>query len=75
MGWAPFGLVMMDPPYERGLVGPTLEWLVSKRLVAPGGWVVVEHSHKEEMPSNLQNLRVIRTKAFNETMISLLESG
>lgn len=74
-GWAPFDVVLMDPPYERGLVRPALEWLAGKGLVVPGGWVIVEHSVKEEMPSNLQNLSVIRTKVFNETIVSFLESG
>ncbi|HLS90269.1 MAG TPA: 16S rRNA (guanine(966)-N(2))-methyltransferase RsmD [Limnochordia bacterium] len=73
--WLPFDLVLMDPPYEAGLVAPTLEWLVRDRLVKPGGWVVVEHSVKEEIPSRLQNLSLIRTKAFGETLVTFLESG
>jgi len=73
--WPPFDLVLMDPPYEEGLVAPTLEWLVRDRLVKAGGWVVVEHSAKEEIPSRLQNLSLIRTKAFGETLVTFLESG
>lgn len=74
-GWSSFDLVLMDPPYEEGLAEPTLQWLVRDGLVRAGGWVVVEHSAKEEIPSNLQNLSLIRTKVFGETILSFLESG
>src|SRR5690606_41492160 len=73
--WPPFDLVWMAPPYEEGLVAPTLEWLVRDRLVKAGGWVVVEHSAKEEIPSRLQDLSLIRTKAFGETLATVVESG
>lgn len=74
-GWAPFDLVFMDPPYGRGLVLPALEWLVGQALVRRGGWVVVEHGAKEEMPSKLKNLTVVRAKTFGDTAVSVLESG
>jgi len=70
-----FDLVLLDPPYDRGLVRPALEWLAANRLVAPGGWVVVERSAREEMPSNLENLALIREKPYHETIVSFLESG
>lgn len=74
-GFDRFDLVFLDPPYERGLVRPALEWLSANRLVAPGGWVVVERSAREEIPSDLENLGLIREKAYNETIVSFLESG
>lgn len=74
-GWAPFDLVFMDPPYERGLALPALQWLADEGLVRAGGWVVVEHGSKEEMPSKLKNLTVFRRKPFGESVVSFLESG
>lgn len=74
-GFDRFDLVLMDPPYEQGLIAPALQWLTANRLVVPGGWVVVERSAREEIPSGLENLGVIREKTYHETVVSILESG
>ena len=69
----PYDLVFMDPPYDRGLVAPTLAWLAGSGLLAPGARLVVEHSAKEEIPSGLKNVRLLRQERFGETRISFLE--
>jgi 16S rRNA (guanine966-N2)-methyltransferase len=43
----PFDLVLVDPPYRAGLADPVLDALAVRRLVAPGGVVVVEHARVE----------------------------
>ncbi len=43
----PFDLVLVDPPYRAGLADPVLDALAARRLVAPGGAVLVEHARVE----------------------------
>jgi 16S rRNA (guanine(966)-N(2))-methyltransferase RsmD len=45
----PFDLVLVDPPYRAGLVAPVLEMLADRSLVAPGGFVLIEHACREHV--------------------------
>jgi 16S rRNA (guanine966-N2)-methyltransferase len=44
-----FDLVLVDPPYRAGLVAPVLEVLVARALVAPDGFVLIEHARAEPL--------------------------
>ncbi len=66
-----FDLVFVDPPYDKGLVAPSLKEVFEHRLVKEGGEVVVEHSPREEIPENdLWRLRDQRK--YGQTYISFL---
>jgi 16S rRNA (guanine966-N2)-methyltransferase len=45
---APFELVFVDPPYDKGLIDPTLKSLATNKLIDAQSWVVVEHSPREK---------------------------
>ena len=69
-----FDLVLIDPPYRSGLVQPTLESLIALELVAPGGWVLVEHARDESVePVGVLERTLVRH--YGSTAISLLSSG
>lgn len=71
-----FALILMDPPYEQGLVVPTLQALSRARLCAPGGLVVVEHGYREEIPAIVENFSRTRQEVYKDTRVSFLsESG
>jgi len=44
-----FDLVLVDPPYREGLVAPVLEVLAARALVAPDGFVLIEHARAETL--------------------------
>jgi len=46
---ARFDLVLIDPPYRNGLVGPVLDLLTARALVADGGFVLVERARTEAL--------------------------
>ena len=60
----PANLILMDPPYDKGLVTPTLEGLIAQGALAPGCVVVVELGPKEEIsvPDGLSQIREITSK-------------
>lgn len=70
--FAPFDLIFIDPPYNRGLVLPTLAWIDEANVCAPEATVVVEHSPLEEIPPTLQNLKPFRERTFSESRLTLL---
>ena len=67
-----FDLVFMDPPYDRGLVAPSLEtWLGSKAL-APGALVVVEHACTEVIAPPAPPWKVADQRRYGKTVVSFL---
>ena len=68
---APFNLAFLDPPYDKGLAGPTLAGLVEGNWLAHGALVVVEESAQAEIGAPA-SLRVIDERIQGETKVSIL---
>lgn len=66
-----FGGVLLDPPYGRGLVQPTLAELGRLRLVSPGGWVVAEHSADEPVGEAHGDLRLTDARRYGKTALAI----
>lgn len=66
-----YDLIFVDPPYGKGLAALTLDHLGRANLLAPTGRVAVEHSAKEEMQEDAQNLTLVRRNHYGDTCISL----
>ena len=65
----PFDIVFLDPPYRAG-AQQALEALFSKRLIAEGGQVVVEHAWKEP-PTAMEGLfSCADTRKYGDTGLS-----
>lgn len=43
----PFDLILLDPPYLRGVAEITIEQIADSKILSPGGVVVLEHSSRE----------------------------
>ena len=68
-----FDLVFVDPPYEHGLVKPTLHLLDRAECMAERGWVVVEHSLVETLPETVEGFRRIDQRQHGKTLVSFYE--
>lgn len=66
-----YDVVFVDPPYGQGLVPPVLAALGAGPLVAPGGLVVAHHHHKEPVPDQAGDLRLVRRMQYGEIALSL----
>ncbi|MBE3088041.1 MAG: 16S rRNA (guanine(966)-N(2))-methyltransferase RsmD [Chloroflexi bacterium] len=64
-----FRLVFLDPPYERGLITPTLTALYRSSLLEAGAIIVAEHSLREE--AVVEGLSKIRTYRYGDTALTL----
>ena len=69
-----FGGVFLDPPYEKGLVEATLTALGHSGLVAPSGWVVVEHSTAEAVRPAYGALRLTIDRRYGKTALAIFLS-
>lgn len=73
-GDGPFGGVFLDPPYEKGLLDATLRELGRSGLVAPGGWVIAEHSIAEEVQPAYGPLRLTADRRYGKTALAIFLS-
>jgi len=67
-----YDLVFMDPPYEWGLVGKALDNLHASHSVKPGATLVIEHSHREELPAERAFLEISDQRKYGKTLVSFL---
>lgn len=65
-----FGLVFVDPPYDRGLIGPALDGLVRYNLIDAQSCVIVEHSPREAPVD--KSVTVFDSRKYGQTLVSFL---
>ena len=68
----PFDLIFVDPPYDRGLVVPSLNTIVQEGLLVREGFIIVEHSPREQISGECQ-IKVIDERSYGQTRISFLQ--
>ena len=69
---ARFDGILLDPPYEKGLVDRALAAIAAHTLIRPGGWVMVEH-HIDEPPAAAHGtLRLTQARRYGKTGLALL---
>lgn len=69
---APFDLIFLDPPYDKGLLTPTLEMISDLCLLATDGIVCAEASSKENLPERVGQLQTNVQRRYGATQIFLL---
>jgi 16S rRNA (guanine(966)-N(2))-methyltransferase RsmD len=65
-------LILMDPPYEKGLIEKTLWKLQSQGIYHKDSILVIEHDRRESLPTNLNGWNLIRQRKIGDTLISFL---
>ncbi len=64
-----FGIVLLDPPYEKGLGDKALEALRRSGLLSPDTWVVLECFKKEVIGDSFKPYKLVREKIYGDTKI------
>jgi 16S rRNA (guanine(966)-N(2))-methyltransferase RsmD len=67
-----FDLILMDPPYEKGLIQKTLLKLHSYRIYHEDSILVIEHDRREPIPEMVEGWTLIRQRGIGDTVISFL---
>ncbi len=66
-----FDGVLADPPYGKGYVGWLLRTLATSDILAPGGWIAIEHHSDEALGHHFPPLRLIQSKRYGKTALAL----
>lgn len=67
-----FDLILMDPPYGKGLISKTLTKLNSHRIYHEDSILVIEHDRRESLPNSTGGWNLIRQQRVGDTIISFL---
>jgi 16S rRNA (guanine966-N2)-methyltransferase len=67
-----FDLILMDPPYEKGLIQRTLMKLNSYPIYHKDSILVIEHDRREPLPHIMNGWNLIRERRIGDTVISFL---
>ena len=68
-----FDLILMDPPYAKGLILKTLMKLSSERIYQEDSILIIEHDRREPLPHTIAQWSLIRQKRIGDTVISFLK--
>ncbi len=67
----PVELVLADPPYDKGQVERLVALAGRYQFLAPGGWMVLEHSPRER-PAPEYGLALADRRTYGQTELSFL---
>lgn len=68
-----FDLIFLDPPYGQGLAKNSLLRLGACDILNPSGFVVLEHSKREELPGIEGGLTLYKRKKYGEAFLSIYD--
>ena len=69
-----FDLVFMDPPYNRGIIKPTLLNLHDSGSLGNEACIVVEHSCLEPISETCKEFELIDQRKYGEKLISFMKT-
>ena len=67
-----FDLILMDPPYEKGLIQGTLKKLEIEKIHHDDSILVIEHSRREPLSNISERWNLIRQRPMGDTVISFI---
>jgi 16S rRNA (guanine(966)-N(2))-methyltransferase RsmD len=65
-----FDLIFLDPPYDKGLLSPSLELIARGNLLRSAGTVVAEHSAREALQPRYDSLVLNDQRHYGDTRLS-----
>jgi 16S rRNA (guanine966-N2)-methyltransferase len=72
---AAFDVIVVAPPYGRGLQESSVRALGEHSLLAPGGVVVVQRDVREPEPAETHTLRRTRVRPYGRTVFEFFEGA
>ena len=75
LGWQPFDVLFLDPPYQFPDMDKVLISLESARLISKQGLVIYEHFHKTDSPALVGSWTRVREARYGDTAFSFYEAS
>ncbi len=66
-----FDIIFLDPPYHEGLAKKILQMLGVYDILAPNGFIAIQHFKKDGLPAATGYLKLVKEARYGDTMLSL----
>lgn len=67
----PFDIILLDPPYNKGLLDECFRLIAENELLAEDGVIVAEHRREEKMPEELHGFQKQKERRYGIVMLSI----
>jgi len=74
LGWRPFDVLFLDPPYQFSDIDKLLATIEAAQLMTANGLVIYEHFHKTTPPSSVGQWARVRLVRYGDTAFTFYES-
>jgi 16S rRNA (guanine966-N2)-methyltransferase len=68
-----FDIIFLDPPYDEGLAKKTLQMLGGYDILAPNGFIIVQHIKREVFPAELDKLTLFKQARYGDSVLSFYQ--
>jgi len=68
-----FDLIFIDPPYNRGMIPPTLAHIVALDLAAPKALIVTEHDPSETIDAPSPAWQIVDQRRYGQTNLTFFD--
>jgi len=65
-----FDIIFLDPPYYKDMAKKTLQTLSAYDILAPNGFIVVQHFKKENLPEALGVFILFKQNIYGDSMLT-----
>lgn len=69
---APFDIIFLDPPYNKGYIGLSIDKIYERNLLKDGGIIVAETEKNGEVAEHF-GLDIIKLATYGKTVITVLK--
>ena len=66
-----FDIILLDPPYDQGFLGPAFELIREHDLLAEDGVIVAEHRKEEDLPEEFCGYEKIKERKYGIIKLSI----
>lgn len=70
-----YDIVLVDAPYSDSFLLDIMGDLFSSHLIGAGSTVVVQHSSRQPMPTELKRFHLIKGRHYGDTCLSIYQRG
>ena len=68
-----FDIILLDPPYRKGLEVEAIKLALKLYLPAEGGVIVAEHAADDILPEKIRSFRLIKDKKYGTVGVAVYE--
>lgn len=70
-----FDIIFMDPPYYVAMAKKTLQTLGGYDILAPNGFVIVQHFKRDNLPVSMGDLTLFKESKYGDTFLSFYKKA